>query len=123
MQNKRKTKNVYFHVTSVLTFTRNRMQGDGKFFMLIACLRVYNFFFCFHLVILYLMVNKFFSSRTHIRLGLPIDLLPSDSPTNTYEVFVFIFSSVRATCPAQLVFVDSKTSIECNRSILRCILD
>jgi hypothetical protein len=34
----------------------------------------------------------------HLRLGLPSDLFPSGFPTN--NLYTFLFSPIRATCPA-----------------------
>jgi hypothetical protein len=41
---------------------------------------------------------------THLRLGLPRGLFHSGIPTNI--LYEFLFSSIRATCPAPLVFLD-----------------
>jgi hypothetical protein len=43
---------------------------------------------------------------THLRLGLPIGLFPSGLPTNIYA---FLFSHIRATCPAHLIFHSNYT--------------
>jgi hypothetical protein len=41
---------------------------------------------------------------THILLGFPSGLLPSDFPTNI--LFPFFFSPIRATCPAHFIFLN-----------------
>jgi hypothetical protein len=41
---------------------------------------------------------------THLRLGIPICLITSGSPTN--NLYTFLFSPLRATCPAQLILLD-----------------
>jgi hypothetical protein len=41
---------------------------------------------------------------THLRLGLPSGLFPSSFPINI--LFVFVFSPIRATCPAHLIVHD-----------------
>ena len=41
---------------------------------------------------------------THLRLGLPSGLFPSGFPTK--NLYTSLLSSVRATCPAQLILVD-----------------
>jgi hypothetical protein len=40
---------------------------------------------------------------THLRLGLPIELIPSGFPTNIH--YPILFSPIRATCPARLIFL------------------
>jgi hypothetical protein len=40
----------------------------------------------------------------HLRLGLPSGLLPIGFPTN--NLYTFLFSPIRVTCPAQLILLD-----------------
>jgi hypothetical protein len=40
----------------------------------------------------------------HLRLGLPSGHFPSGFPTN--NLYTFLFSLIRATCPAYLIFLD-----------------
>jgi hypothetical protein len=40
----------------------------------------------------------------HLRLGLASDLFPSGFPTN--NLYTFLFSLIRATCPAHLILFD-----------------
>jgi hypothetical protein len=40
----------------------------------------------------------------HLRLGLPSGLFPEGFPTN--NLYTFLFSHIRATCPAHLILLD-----------------
>jgi hypothetical protein len=40
----------------------------------------------------------------HLRLSLPSDLFPFGFPTN--NIYTFLLSPIRATCPAQLILLD-----------------
>jgi hypothetical protein len=40
----------------------------------------------------------------HLRLGLPSGILPSGFPTN--NLYAFILSTIHATCPSHIIFLD-----------------
>jgi hypothetical protein len=54
----------------------------------------------------------------HLRLGLPSGLFPSGFPTN--NLYMFLLSPIRATCPAHLILYNSNYTWR-TVQIMKCV--
>jgi hypothetical protein len=68
----------------------------------------------------YIHISKMsiFMLSIHLRLGLPSGLFPSGCPTN--NLYMFLLSPIRATCPAHLILYNSNYTWR-RVQIMKCV--